>query len=109
MPYTWSVWGMPALGITSHQLTARECQKRNLTLLETHPFGIMSCDPPERLLRSAFAASARIGAPNASFVLYTGDFVRHAIRDSVALRRPREMVLKGPNMTKAKELRTCQN
>ncbi|CAK9010461.1 unnamed protein product [Durusdinium trenchii] len=58
----------------------RECQKRNLTLLEAHPFGIMSCDPPERLLRSAFAASARIGAPNASFVLYTGDFVRHAIR-----------------------------
>ena len=44
---------------------------------EARLYGTMGCDPPLSLLESSFQAAA---VRNASFVLYTGDFVRHGIR-----------------------------
>lgn len=65
-----------------YQSEHRQC-KENLTLLEQNPFGIMSCDPPPKLLHSALAESRLRAAEagHAAFALYTGDFVRHSIRE----------------------------
>ena len=57
----------------------RQCHKKELSLLERHPFGTIGCDPPPSLLYSVLegAAAWLEATSNASFVLFTGDFVRH--------------------------------
>ncbi|CAE8663127.1 unnamed protein product, partial [Polarella glacialis] len=50
-------------------------QCRNTSTSE-HANGMLTCDPPFDLFKSA-AAAAAAAAPSAEFVLFTGDFVRH--------------------------------
>lgn len=61
--------------------TDRQCIKKQISQLEHYPFGVTGCDPPPALLHSVFEGAAgwlRTHA-DASFVLFTGDFVRHGL------------------------------
>lgn len=56
------------------------------------PYGILGCDPPQRLWESAAAAAANVSRNlSVDFVLFTGDFMRHG-QDH--LPQPGQVVLK---------------
>ncbi|CAE7191583.1 sgmD [Symbiodinium natans] len=57
----------------------RQCFKMPLSRLTHFPFGMIGCDPPPHLLYSVLegAAAWLKSGGNSSFVLFTGDFVRH--------------------------------
>eukprot|EP00929_Paragymnodinium_shiwhaense_P015895 TRINITY_DN12399_c1_g1_i1.p1 TRINITY_DN12399_c1_g1~~TRINITY_DN12399_c1_g1_i1.p1 ORF type:complete len:607 (+),score=96.14 TRINITY_DN12399_c1_g1_i1:37-1857(+) len=56
--------------------TSGTCTKQEPALQAMNPFGYMGCDAPSALFESAVDAAAGLGEMD--FVLFTGDFVRHA-------------------------------
>lgn len=54
----------------------QQCLHKSATLTSSSKFGVFGCDPPQALLDSA-AAAAAAAAPEAEFVVFSGDFVRH--------------------------------
>ena len=59
----------------------RQCIKKQTPQLGHYPFGVIGCDPPPALLHSILEGAAGWLRDHAdtSFVLFTGDFVRHGL------------------------------
>ena len=72
------IWMTDLHGDPFYATDIRQCRKRSIQALEGQLFGVMGCDPPIALIASA-AKAAKATGQSKNFLLYTGDFSRHAI------------------------------
>ena len=76
--YGYFTWMSDLHGDPFYTSDIRQCRKKSLLALKDQAFGAMGCDPPISLMISA-ASAAKAKGRETSFLLYTGDFSRHAI------------------------------
>ena len=72
------VWMTDLHGDPFYATDIRQCRKRTAQALRDEAFGVIGCDPPIALMTSA-ASAAKATGHTKEFLLYTGDFSRHAI------------------------------